>query len=232
MHTPVVAKWLTIKEPSYEDLEQDPAQILYIYDYVCAALEALTSGDYAQVEEYFDVQSFCEWYLVQALMNNTDSDFYSSCYLTRDAGGRLTMGPIWDFDRSSVNCYYWNSAEDITYLFYHGSTWFPLLFRYPQAQEILAAEYERFAPRIDGLLDYLQEQADAIYASQQYNFERWQLWGHVPNGPGVPEDWNAQAYEQLHAECFEAEMARLNAFFIRHAARLEDFIEKLKITGL
>ena len=232
MHTPVVAKWLTIKEPSYEDLVQDPAQMLYIYEYVCDALAALASGDYEAVEQYFDVQSFCEWYLVQALMNNTDSDFYSSCYLTRDAGGRLTMGPIWDFDRSSVNCYYWNSAEDITYLFHHGSTWFPLLFRYPQAQAILVAEYERFVPRIEGLRTYLRQMADSIYASQVYNFERWPLWGHVPNGPGANGEWNEQALEQLHAECFEAELARLNAFFLRHAARMEDFMEKLKITGV
>lgn len=232
MHTPVVAKWLTIKEPSYEDLEQDTAQILCIYDYVCTALQVLESGDYAQVEQYFDVQSFCEWYLVQALMNNTDSDFYSSCYLTRDAGGRLTMGPIWDFDRSSGNCHYWNSAEDITYLFYHGATWFPLLFSYPQAQEMLVAEYAKFAPRIDGLRDYLRQAADAIYASQQYNFERWPLWGWVPNGPGANEEWNAQAMEQLHAECFEAELARLNAFFLRHAKRMETFMQKLKIAGM
>jgi len=232
MHTPVVAKWLTIKEPSYEDLEQDAAQILYIYDYVCTALEALDSGDYTQVERFFDVQSFCEWYLVQALMNNTDSDFYSSCYLTRDAGGRLTMGPIWDFDRSSVNCHYWNSAEDITYLFYHSATWFPLLFGYPQAQEILVAEYAKFVPRIDGLRDYLRQAADAVYASQQYNFERGPLGGRVPNGPGANEEWNAQAMEQLHAECFEAELARLNAFFLRHAKRMETFMQKLKITGI
>lgn len=232
MQTPVVTKWLTIKEPSYEDLEQDAAQILYIYDYVCTALEALSSGDYAQVEEYFDVQSFCEWILVQVLMNNTDSDFYSSCYLTRDAGGRLTMGPIWDFDRSSVNCHYWNSAENITYLFYHGSTWFPLLFGYPEAREVLVAEYEKFAPRIDGLRDYLRQEADAIYASQQYNFERWPLWGRVPNGPGGNEEWNAQAMEQLHAECFEAELARLNAFFLRHAKRMDGFMQKMKIAGM
>ena len=232
METPFASHWLTIKEPSYKDLQHDPDQIIYIYEYVYAALEALSSGDYAQVEQYFDVQSFCEWYLVQALMNNTDSDFFSSCYITCNAGGRLTMGPIWDFDRSSVNCHYWNSAEDITYLFYHGSTWFPWLFRYPQAQQVLIAEYEKFLPRINGLLDYLQEAADEIYASQQYNFERWQLWGVVPNGPGANDVWNEQALEQLYAECYEAELARLNAFFIRHAARMDDFMARLKIAGL
>ena len=44
--------------------------------------------------------------------------------------------------------------------------------------------------------------------------------------------WNEQALEQLYAECYEAELARLNAFFIRHAARMDDCMARLKIAGL
>jgi chitodextrinase len=52
-----------------------------------------------------DAPSFIGWYLVNELMKNVDSNFYSSCklYKTADTAtvpGKLFFGPLWDFDRS------------------------------------------------------------------------------------------------------------------------------------
>ena len=59
-----------------------------------------TGGDFA---EYLDVESFIDWAILEEFFRNTDSAFISSVYLHRTAGGKLTIGPLWDFDLSAGN---------------------------------------------------------------------------------------------------------------------------------
>ncbi len=227
MQVPYSHKWLTLKDPDYEDLKDHSLHILYIYQQVKYAVEALQSGDYAQIAACFDIRSFCQWYLVEEFMNNTDSAFHSSCYMTLDADGKFTMGPIWDFDRSSENCYYWNGEEKIDMLYTSHSAWFYMLFAVEECREILKAEYRTFRERVETLPAHVEEWADAIYASQTYNFLRWPILTTVIGGPREDEEWNSVALSQKNAQTFEAEIARLNAYFVRTAAKMEAFITGL-----
>jgi len=161
-------------------------------------------------------------------MNNTDSAFHSSCYMTLDAGGKFTMGPIWDFDRSSENCHYWNGEEKIDFLYDSHSAWFYMLFAVEECRTILQQEYRTFfRERVETLPAYVESMADTIYASQQYNFERWPILTTVIGAPNGDEEWNAVALSQKDAQTFEAEVARLNAYFARTAAKLDAFITGL-----
>ncbi|MBE6757117.1 MAG: hypothetical protein E7552_01025 [Ruminococcaceae bacterium] len=228
MQVPYSHKWLTLKDPDYEDLQDHTMHILYIYQQVKKGVEALQSGDYAQITDYFDVRSFSQWYLVEEFMNNTDSAFHSSCYMTLDAGGKFTMGPIWDFDRSSENCHYWNGEEKIDFLYDSHSAWFYMLFAVEECRTILQQEYRTFfRERVETLPAYVESMADTIYASQQYNFERWPILTTVIGAPNGDEEWNAVALSQKDAQTFEAEVARLNAYFARTAAKLDAFITGL-----
>ncbi len=228
MQVPYSHKWLTLKDPDYEDLQDHTLHILYIYQQVKKGVEALQSGDYEQITQYFDVRSFCQWYLIEEFMNNTDSAFHSSCYMTLDAGGKFTMGPIWDFDRSSENCYYWNGEEAIDSLYNNRSAWFYMLFDVEECREVLREEYRQFfRKRVETLPAYVEEMADKIYASQQYNFERWPILTTVIGGPADGEEWNAVALSQKDAQVFEAEVARLNAYFYRTAEKMKAFMMRL-----
>ncbi len=228
MQVPYSHKWLTLKDPDYGDLQDHTLHILYIYQQVKKAVEALQSGDYEQIEAMFDVRSFCQWYLVEEFMNNTDSAFHSSCYMTLDAGGKFTMGPIWDFDRSSENCYYWNGEERIDALYTTSSAWFYMLFDVKECREILQAEYRNyFRERVESLPAYIESMADSIYASQRYNFMKWPILTTVIGGPRPDEEWNAVALSQKDAQIFEAEVARLNAYIYRTAEKMASFIRTL-----
>ena len=161
-------------------------------------------------------------------MNNTDSAFHSSCYMTLDAGGKFTMGPIWDFDRSSENCHYWNGEEAIDALYTTTSAWFYMLFAVEECREILQQEYRTFfRERVETLPAHIEEWADKIYASQQYNFMKWDILTTVIGGPRPDEHWNAVALAQKDAQIFEAEVARLNAYFYRTAEKMANFMRTL-----
>jgi hypothetical protein len=47
---------------------------------------------------HLDVESLIDWYLVQELTKNNDAMFINSVYLYAKAGGKITFGPLWDFD--------------------------------------------------------------------------------------------------------------------------------------
>lgn len=58
----------------------------------------MKSGRMEEFEQYIDVDSFVNWYLLNELTRNLDSTFVTSCYCFVDGDGKLFMGPCWDYD--------------------------------------------------------------------------------------------------------------------------------------
>ena len=60
---------------------------------------------------WIDIDSFVDWYLVMELVKNVDAGMRNSVHLQRDQGGRLSMGPPWDFDISGGNRLWWDGTS-------------------------------------------------------------------------------------------------------------------------
>ena len=73
----------------------------YITDYVQSFEKSLASPNFktdtAGYKNYIDVPSFIDFFLLTELMQNHDG-YRLSTYLQKERGGKLKMGPIWDFD--------------------------------------------------------------------------------------------------------------------------------------
>ena len=87
----------------YERITDEQFEI--IKQEVRNAFVSTVRGDYA---EYFDVDSLIDYFIIQELMMNIDVD-YSSVFFYKAQGGKIKMGPVWDFDISSGNCNYVNN---------------------------------------------------------------------------------------------------------------------------
>lgn len=88
-------------EPERIDMTDD--QVDYIRDYV-QELEDVLYGPNATdpvigYEAYFDVEASIDHHILRVLSLEPDS-FGLSTFLTKDRGGKLSYGPIWDSDRS------------------------------------------------------------------------------------------------------------------------------------
>lgn len=88
-----------IKEPEITEKNNDTFK--YIYNYVSAAEKAIVSGDGWQ--DYLDVDSWVDWFIINELCNNTESAFHRSFFMYKSAGGKLSAGPIWDYDMAFGN---------------------------------------------------------------------------------------------------------------------------------
>ena len=82
-----------------------PEQVERIQAVVNAMETALFGADYRDpVKGYaghLDVEALVDFYLINEYLRNNDA-FYSSTYVTRQRGGKLKFGPLWDFDLAKM----------------------------------------------------------------------------------------------------------------------------------
>lgn len=151
----------------------------FIYDYMCKADAAITSLD--GYEEYINVDSFIDWFLIHELTYNLDSCFHRSCYITKPAGGKLEMGPVWDFDLAFGNMYMdnpdyndWATVGSYNSDAYITETWFNHLM---EDESFRSKARARWAAVRDDLMACAEQAIDdtraLIGSSADDNFTVW-----------------------------------------------------------
>ena len=172
---PYNGKWATIKNPSTENLEHNPAMREYIFQKVMeldCALRARNRNP-ERVSQLLDLKSFAQWVIVEELMDNTDASFHSSVYMSIDVGGKFVFGPLWDFDRSSGNCSYWhNSVGSLI-----GSNWGRYAFETEDGRAALQEAWMEFKQNTAKWEQAFDDYAKLIEDSSKANFERWEILG-------------------------------------------------------
>lgn len=172
-----IIKRLYVKEP--EITEKYNSRMLEIIDYVKAADNAIASGK--GYEQYIDVDSMVDWFIIAELTNNTEMAFYRSCYFYKPAGGKIKMGPVWDFDMAFgnfsgdiTNYDGWATAEaDFVYV---NDTWTTYLIKDKAFMEKVKVRWnekkEILLATADSVLTELYAQ---INASAEENFIKWDI---------------------------------------------------------
>ena len=173
---------ISIKEP--EEITVGDDNYNYIRDYVTAFEEALFSDDFLDPEKgyakYIDEDSFVEWYLVNEIAKNHDAGLWSSCYMSLRRGGKLKMGPLWDFDVAFGG--YWPTEEGInvinnpTGFHIKEASWFRRLFMSPA---FVAKVRNRFADYFRNR-QLIYDRIDASAAQvKPHIYNENLLWGRV-----------------------------------------------------
>lgn len=146
----------------------------YIYDYMNKTEAALKSGNYNQAAKYMDMEAMAKWYIVEELAMNTDSKLHASCYMYKDAGGKLKMGPVWDFDLGFGNGKYANEKHiNKTYL--DETAWFKKLVSMPEFRAVAKKVWNNAKKKIPTLLDFIDDTAKLLNKAQAVNFELWSI---------------------------------------------------------
>lgn len=174
-----LVNFVLIKMPDYNQLTSE--QFEYIHQYMLRTDEAIKKGE--GYEEYIDVDSVVDWLIMIELSCNTDCTWRRSTYFTKDPGGKLVMGPVWDFDLAFGNFSKDNPGDD-TWVSsepdddYVGETWSTHLLEDPEFQARFKA---RWLEVRDTLVDTAMEEIERQYAlnspSAELNFKRWDILG-------------------------------------------------------
>jgi hypothetical protein len=132
---------------------------------------------------FIDPDSFIDHHLLVEVTKNIDGFRFSTFYY-KDRGGKINMGPIWDWNLSFGNAngregfnpegWYWSQLDDQQY------SWFRRLFQDPDFSQRYADRWgelrnDQFSvARIHARIDELAQQ---LNEAQARNFRRWRILG-------------------------------------------------------
>jgi CotH kinase protein len=153
-------------------------QRAYITNYIARTDSAIFSTRFADpavgYAAYLDVDAAINYYLIQELVKNVDGNLRFSTFMHKPRGGKLTFGPVWDFDLAIGNVNY-NGADRIDGWYSRTSQWFTRLFEDRAFRTRVRERYSQL--KQSGVLDSLQRmvysRANYLSVVQVRNFERW-----------------------------------------------------------
>ena len=164
----------TLLEPGWEK------QRAYITNYIARTDTAIFGARFADpaagYAAFIDVESAINYNIVQEVVKNVDGALRFSSYMYKPRGGKLTFGPVWDFDLALGNVNY--DGADLTSGWHsRNAQWYARLFQDPVFKARFTARWNEL--KAAGALDSLQKM---VYARLSYlnivqvrNFERWPI---------------------------------------------------------
>jgi len=159
--------------------EPVPAQEDYIESYINEFETVLHSSGFADpatgYAAYIDVDSFVRWYLVNEVFRNVDANMRSSCWMYKPRGGKLFMGPLWDFDLAAGNA---NYADAFKTEGWHirSAPWFSRLFEDPAFAARVKLEWNEIkADELPAMFAGVTAGSASLQQPQLNNFQRWPI---------------------------------------------------------
>lgn len=150
--------------------EVNEAQFAFIRDYVDNFEYALydderfAAGEYM---DYIDMESFVDWWLVMELTGIWEPNHPKSTYMHKDKGGRLTMGPVWDFDWETYVHMDWFRIKDALY--------YGRLFQDERFKALVKERWTLLKPGFETLPEYIRIEAGKIRNSESMNHRMWPI---------------------------------------------------------
>lgn len=161
--------WSTYKSPELLSDEQRT----YLTNLINVANAAIYSQDKSNNswENYIDPDTLACYYIVQELLDDTES-FHGSCYWHKERGAdtKIMFGPVWDFG----NAFHRSIGRFIYDRPAFSQTWIGEIAKFPHFQEIVKKHWNRFVRnnynKVDG---FINNYIDQIYYATLADAERW-----------------------------------------------------------
>ena len=154
-----------------------------------------------------DIQSFCDWFLVQEITGCNEPTHPYGVYMYCKGDGVLRAGPCWDFDFHTFR-------PNLTGLINGKSVWFDALLSKPEFRATLKARWAELKPLLeDSIPAYIDDTADYIRESETIDHQLWPIKHNNRNGD-----------EFL---TFDEAVQRLKLSFLQRVAFLDDYCSAL-----
>ena len=197
---------VTVVAPSSSQSEES---VDYISNYVTTAENVLFSSDFTDEssgwQNYMDIDSFVDWYLINEISKNENGAFRSNCMMNLARGGKLKMGPLWDFEKafsvdSSPNGFVIKDVD-----------WYARLFEDPAFVAKVKERYDYFYSHKNDIITEISNTAAYLKYAVQEDNNKWntfssssnsgeQAWYLYQNIVFSMEDWLDSRMDWLKGE--------------------------------
>ncbi|TAE31667.1 MAG: T9SS C-terminal target domain-containing protein [Cytophagales bacterium] len=191
---------IQIDRPKREDLVQE--QIAYIRNYVKAFETALAGPDFRDetkgYRKYFDDDAAVDYLLLTEICRNVDGYRISTFfYKDRDSkGGKLTLGPIWDYNLTYGNANYSDGEKPTGWAYnfdrispsdyFQMPFWWDRLLKDPTFTAKVVQKYQAMRKTVlatNKIHAYVDSSATRLTEARIRNFQRWPIIGKTDLWP-------------------------------------------------
>ena len=160
-------------------VSQTQQSVDYISGFLSMAETALFSSGFTNVEsgwqKYMDIDSFVDWYLINEIAKNSNGAFQKNCMMNLMRGGKLKMGPIWDFENA------FNTNSSYNGFVVKNSSWFSRLFKDPVFVSKVKERFGFFYMHKNDIINQISANAEYLkYAIMEDN-NKWNTFTSATN---------------------------------------------------
>lgn len=156
-------------------------QIEYISEYMTKCINSLKNGNQLEVEQYVNLQSLVDIYIVNEIVKNVDVGWSSFYLFKSNAKGKLQFGPPWDFDLAlgNANCVKgfdsWAgiSPYHVLNINANSNPWFCYALGNKWFRDLVQQRWAVLKDEIGKLPKTVTNEAETNYKSYCRNFEKW-----------------------------------------------------------
>jgi len=152
------------------DEELQKEQYDYFRSYV-DTIETIFSTDSLllthKYNEYIDVESFVDWWIVNELVESIEAKHPKSVYMYKDRGDKLAMGPVWDYDMATFSperVYRFECIDDL---------YFPYLFKDSYFINCVKSRWRTLYDSFLTIPDYIKSKAEMLRESNKIDKDMW-----------------------------------------------------------
>lgn len=226
-------EWIGLKYPPRRKLTEE--SLAYIEADFSKTEQILYSRDasvFGVYDKYIDVDSFVDYFLINEFFGNYDAGQHST-YMYKESGGKLKIGPVWDFDQA-MNNYYAQEMEAET-LAFQTKPFFENLCRDKAFIRRLKSRYavlRRGALSEKHVFSVLDQAADCLKSAGQREWFRWAA-DYLDDSFENAGNYYLYDYERdgitisRFNDDYEQELYLIRTYLHRHAGVIQGELTKL-----
>ncbi|NNV56221.1 CotH kinase family protein [Limnovirga soli] len=170
---------VTVHYPDDEDIND--VQRNYITNYVGMFENSLFSAGFDNAatgyKQYFDIDSYINWYLVNEIIANPDTFWSTYMYKDRD-NAKIYTGPVWDFDIAANNDIRLGNVVNALMIdvAHEPKVWIRRLMEDPAFRIAIRNRWNAVkTDKVKTITAYVDELAAKLSISQKTNFIAWPI---------------------------------------------------------
>ncbi|WP_322919804.1 CotH kinase family protein [Nocardioides renjunii] len=164
---------------------------------------------------HVNVKKLIDWYLVEELFANQDSNFQSSVHMSWVPGRRFVFGPVWDFDLSAGTKWKASSSPEAWYT-RTGQHWVARMLQDPSFSRRVKSRWARLRPAVEQVVAQLPAAGESLGEVADVDWERW-------HADGADLEWTRHAPTRRGEVAFLGEwLTKRVRWLSRNEVRLGD----------
>lgn len=226
-------EWIGVKYPSEAKLTEKAKQFIeQDFSKIEQVIYSEQESVFKNYDRYIDIDSFVDYFLINEFFGNYDAGEHST-YMYKNSGGKLSIGPVWDFDQG-MNNYFQEEMDPFT-LAFQTKPFFEQLTKDRRFIDQLRKRYSvlrKGALSEDRVVKVMDEAVDYLASAREREWYRWEA-DYKDGSFTNPHNYYLQEYEKDNVivsrfnDVYEQELYTIRTYLHKHGNAISTELTKL-----